>query len=64
MLGQYCFMDETFRKVNRFVKIVVPCWNVEKSISGLLDSIMEQTCKDFFIVCIDDLSSDNTWGIL
>lgn len=57
-------MDETFRKDNRFVKIVVPCWNVEKSISRLLDSIMEQTCKDFFIVCIDDLSSDNTWGIL
>ena len=30
----------------------------------MLDSILCQTFTDYHIVCVDDCSSDGTWGVL
>ena len=43
--------------------ILVPVYNVEDYLSGCLDSILNQTCKDFEIILVDDGSSDNS-GII
>nr|WP_307771347.1 glycosyltransferase family 2 protein [uncultured Treponema sp.] len=41
------------------VSIIVPVYNVEKYIRRCLDSIKDQTFKDFECILIDDGSPDN-----
>ncbi len=40
--------------------IVVPIYNVEKYIRQCLESIQNQTYKDFEVLCIDDCGTDNS----
>lgn len=47
-----------------FFKIIIPNYNSENFIKKCLNSIENQTFKDFFIVIIDDLSSDNSLSII
>lgn len=44
--------------------IIIPCYNIEKYISKTLDSVFNQTFKDFEIILINDGSKDNTGKIL
>ena len=44
--------------------IVIPNYNSEKTIIKLLDSIKKQTYKDFEIVIVDDMSTDNSVRII
>lgn len=44
--------------------IIIPCYNIEKYISKTLESIFNQTFKDFEIILINDGSKDNTGKIL
>ena len=44
-----------------FFKIIIPCFNAENYIEKCIGSIEEQTFKDFYIVAIDDLSTDNSF---
>ena len=46
------------------ISVIVPTYNVEEYISKCLDSIINQTYKNYEIICIDDCSSDNTYKIL
>ncbi len=46
------------------VSIIIPVYNVEKYIKRCLDSLINQTLKDIEIICIDDLSPDNSLHIL
>lgn len=46
------------------ISIIIPCYNVEKYLNECLDSLVNQTFKDFEIICVDDGSSDNTLLIL
>ena len=42
------------------VSIIIPCFNVEKTIYQVLTSVMHQTYKSFEIILIDDGSIDET----
>ena len=44
--------------------IVIPNYNSEKWIRNLLSSILEQTYKDYEVIIIDDMSTDNSVRII
>lgn len=46
------------------VSVIVPVYNVEKYLSKCLDSILNQTFKNFEIICVNDCSPDRSWDIL
>ena len=46
-----------------FFSITIPVYNVEKYIHQCLDSVMEQTFKDFEVIILDDGSTDNSGNI-
>lgn len=43
--------------------VLVPVYNVEKYIMECLDSLLEQTFKDYEIILVDDGSTDSSGGI-
>lgn len=49
---------------NPLVSVIIPCYNVEKSVSYCLDSVINQTYKNLEIICVNDGSKDNTLQIL
>ena len=46
------------------LSIIIPVYNVENYISQCLDSILNQTFKDFEIICVNDGSTDNSLNAL
>lgn len=46
------------------ISIIAPCYNVEKTLSRYLNSILGQTYKNIEVIAINDGSSDNTEEIL
>ena len=46
------------------VSVFVPCYNVEKYVRKMLDSVLCQTFTDFDLVLVDDGSTDGTYDIL
>lgn len=42
------------------VSIIIPVYNAEKYISNILESLINQTLKEFEIICVNDGSTDNT----
>lgn len=44
--------------------IVIPNYNSEKWIEKLLNSILEQTYKDYEVIIVDDMSTDNSIEII
>jgi glycosyltransferase involved in cell wall biosynthesis len=46
------------------VSVIVPAYNVEKYISKCLESILNQTLRDFELIVTDDCSADGTMNIL
>lgn len=44
--------------------MIIPVYNVEKYLRSCLDSIANQSCKDFECICIDDGSTDGSTEIL
>lgn len=44
--------------------VVIPNYNSEKWIIRLLDSIKNQTFKDYEVIIVDDISTDNSFEIL
>ena len=46
------------------ISVLLPTYNAEKYISDSLESITQQTYKDFNILIIDDCSTDNTFNII
>ncbi len=46
------------------VSIVTPVYNAEKFISETIDSIQNQTYKDWELILVDDCSSDSSYDII
>lgn len=46
------------------ISVIIPVYNVEKYLSQCLDSITNQTFKDFECICVNDGSTDNSLKIL
>lgn len=46
------------------ISVIIPCYNQEKYIAEALDSVLEQTFKDFEIIVINDGSTDNSANII
>lgn len=44
--------------------IVIPNYNSEKTIVKLLDSIKNQNCKDYEVIIVDDVSTDNSCKVI
>ena len=42
------------------VSVIIPAYNAEKYISRTIDSLLEQTMKEFEIICKNDGLKDNT----
>ena len=49
---------------NPLVSIVLPCFNVQKTVEDTLSSLFSQTYDNFEILAIDDCSTDDTLSIL
>ena len=46
------------------VSVIIPVYNTEKYVSDCLDSLLNQSFKDWEAICIDDGSTDNSLKIL
>lgn len=46
------------------ISVIIPAYNVEKYLKQALDSIANQTFKNFEAICVDDCSTDSTLSIL
>lgn len=46
--------------MNKKVTIIVPVYNAGENINHCIDSIKNQTCKDFEVLLINDGSSDES----
>lgn len=44
--------------------IIVPVYNVESYLAECLDSILNQSCQDYEIICVNDASTDDSYDIL
>ena len=49
---------------NQYISIIIPCYNVEKYLDSCLESILNQTFKNYEIIFVDDCSTDNTYNII
>ena len=47
-----------------FFSILIPCYNSEKYLNECFQSVVNQNCTNYEIICVDDGSQDNTWQIL
>ena len=50
--------------MNRIITIIVLCYNHEKYIRDVLESILNQTYTDIQILINDDCSTDNSWNLI
>lgn len=46
------------------VSVIIPVYNMERFIGACLDSVLNQTFKNFECICVNDGSTDGTLGIL
>lgn len=46
------------------VSIIMPAYNAQRFLSEAIESILNQSFKDFEFLVMDDGSTDNTWSIL
>ena len=58
---EYCRKNANF---NPLISVILPNYNYEKYLEKRLESIFNQTFKDFEVIILDDASSDNSFDII
>ena len=46
------------------ISVIMPLYNAEKYLPEALQSVLNQTYKEFELICIDDCSTDRTRSIV
>ena len=46
------------------ISVLMPVYNADKYLSTAIDSILDQTFRDFEFIIVDDHSTDKSWGII
>lgn len=46
------------------ISVCIPAWNVEKTIAATIQSVLNQSLKDFEIIVVDDRGSDDSIAIV
>jgi glycosyltransferase involved in cell wall biosynthesis len=46
------------------ISVIMPCYNEERNIGNSIESILNQTFKDFELIIIDDSSTDNSVNVI
>ncbi len=46
------------------IAAIIPCWNEEKLLPRMLDSLVAQSFQDWQVFCVDDCSTDNTAKVI
>lgn len=57
-------MENNAQNGSAKVAVIVPVYNVERYLPQCLDSLLNQTLKDIEIICVNDVSPDNSAHIL
>lgn len=57
-------MDYINSSIQVSVSIIIPCYNVRDYIEKTIQSVLNQTSKDFELILVDDGSSDDTYDII
>lgn len=57
-------MNNSIEENTTIVSIIMPLYNAEKFLKEAITSILQQTFKQFELICIDDGSNDNTNNIV
>lgn len=66
MMAEHSTCDSYERKSFEIplVSVIIPVFNLGDSIGTCLESLRNQSCSDFEVVCVDDCSTDETASIL
>lgn len=48
----------------RYVSVIIPCYNAEKYLSDCLDALLKQTYKNVEVIIVNDGSTDNSESII
>lgn len=46
------------------ISVIIPCYNCVAFVEETLQSLTEQTCQDFEVICVNDGSTDKTQAVL
>ena len=46
------------------ISVIIPCYNTEQYVEETLKSVLDQSFKDYEIICLNDGSTDGTLEIL
>ena len=57
-------MNSFSEKINPLVSIIINCYNGEKYLKNCIDSVINQTYKNWEIIFWDNLSTDNSKKII
>lgn len=55
---------KNFTNLKPLISVLMPAYNAEKYISESIESILNQSFKNFEFIIVDDCSSDRTWKII
>lgn len=47
-----------------FFRIIIPTYNGGQWLPRMVSCIRRQTCQDFHLIIVDDLSTDDTWDVV